>query len=77
MKAAWSEPLMTNFGAELAFAELNIPFERANVGDRYVMEKLNAFGWTLGGERFGTHCVQRKYHDRGRDYLGTAKCLLL
>src|SRR5690606_20711365 len=33
--------LMTNFGAELAFRELGIPFERAKVGDRYVMEILS------------------------------------
>ena len=32
--------LMTNFALEKRFAELGIPFERAKVGDRYVMEKL-------------------------------------
>uniref|UniRef100_UPI003D0C010D phosphoglucosamine mutase n=1 Tax=Gynuella sp. TaxID=2969146 RepID=UPI003D0C010D len=45
--------LMTNLGLEHALAELKIPFERANVGDRYVMEKLKANGWYLGGESSG------------------------
>ena len=45
--------LMTNFGAELAFSEQDIPFERAKVGDRYVMESLLRNGWQLGGEGSG------------------------
>lgn len=45
--------LMTNFGLELAFARLGIPFERAKVGDRYVMERLAANAWQLGGESSG------------------------
>ncbi|KZZ11542.1 hypothetical protein A3749_08680 [Oleiphilus sp. HI0078] len=45
--------LMTNFGAELALQKLNIPFVRANVGDRYVMEQLVKNGWELGGENSG------------------------
>lgn len=45
--------LMTNYGAELAFEELGIPFLRANVGDRYVMELLKQNNWQLGGEGSG------------------------
>ncbi len=45
--------LMTNFGAELALQRLDIPFIRANVGDRYVMEQLLANKWQLGGENSG------------------------
>ncbi len=45
--------LMTNFGAELAFKEMNIPFVRAKVGDRYVMEILTNNNWQLGGEGSG------------------------
>ncbi len=44
---------MTNFGAELAFKELGIPFVRAKVGDRYVMEQLKNREWILGGEGSG------------------------
>lgn len=45
--------LMTNFGAELAFQQLGVPFARANVGDRYVMEMLVKNNWKLGGEGSG------------------------
>lgn len=44
---------MTNYGTELAFKEAGIPFERARVGDRYVMEVLAKNGWLLGGEGSG------------------------
>lgn len=67
--------LMTNFGAELAFAELNIPFERANVGDRYVMEKLNAFGWTLGGEGSG-HIVCKENTTTGDGIISALQVLI-
>lgn len=45
--------LMTNFGLELAFAELGIPFRRANVGDRFVHRMLVESGGVLGGEASG------------------------
>ena len=45
--------LMTNYGAELALKELDIPFVRAKVGDRYVMELLVKHDWQLGGEGSG------------------------
>lgn len=45
--------LMSNFGLEQALAELGIPFQRAKVGDRYVMELLDKEGWLLGGESSG------------------------
>lgn len=45
--------LMTNMGMEVALKELDIPFERANVGDRYVMQKLIENNWALGGENSG------------------------
>ena len=45
--------LMTNLGLEHAFKKEGIPFERAKVGDRYVMEKLVELGWYLGGESSG------------------------
>ncbi len=44
---------MTNLGVEQAFRQLNIPFARAKVGDRYVLEMLKARGWQLGGEGSG------------------------
>ncbi|NBI43285.1 phosphoglucosamine mutase [[Haemophilus] felis] len=45
--------LMSNMRLELALKELAIPFERANVGDRYVLEKMQEKGWMLGGENSG------------------------
>ena len=45
--------LMTNLALELALENENIPFERAAVGDRYVLEKLQAKNWLLGGETSG------------------------
>lgn len=45
--------LMSNFGFELALKELGIPFERANVGDRYVIEAMKKNDWYLGGESSG------------------------
>lgn len=45
--------VMSNLGLEKALAELNIPFKRTPVGDRYVMEELLKSGWTLGGENSG------------------------
>lgn len=45
--------LMTNFALQKRFEELGIGFERAKVGDRYVMEKLLEKGWLYGGESSG------------------------
>ncbi|HRE31628.1 MAG TPA: phosphoglucosamine mutase, partial [Candidatus Berkiella sp.] len=44
---------MSNLGLENALAELNIPFIRTKVGDRYVMDALMQQGWCLGGEGSG------------------------
>ena len=45
--------LMTNLAMEHALAAQKIPFVRAKVGDRYVLEQLNKTGWRLGGENSG------------------------
>ncbi|WP_233116836.1 phosphoglucosamine mutase [Aggregatibacter actinomycetemcomitans] len=45
--------LMSNMSLELALKQLAIPFVRANVGDRYVLEKMQERGWGLGGENSG------------------------
>ncbi len=44
---------MSNLGLEVSLAQHEIPFERAKVGDRYVMERLMTEGWQLGGESSG------------------------
>ena len=45
--------VMSNFGLERALETCGIPFERAAVGDRYVLELMRARGWQLGGEASG------------------------
>lgn len=45
--------LMTNLAMEQALDRLGIPFARARVGDRYVMEQLLKHHWQLGGENSG------------------------
>jgi len=44
---------MSNLGLELALRDLDIPFQRTKVGDRYVVEALKENGWILGGEASG------------------------
>ena len=45
--------LMTNLGLEESLGERGIVFDRANVGDRQVLERLRSKGWLLGGESSG------------------------
>lgn len=52
--------LMSNLGLELALADLDIPFQRAKVGDRYIMQMLEESGSNLGGEGSGhIMCLDR------------------
>ncbi len=45
--------LMSNLGLEQAFEQMQIPFMRTQVGDKYVMDALQQTGWRLGGESSG------------------------
>ena len=45
--------LMTNKGLEIAFNDEGIELVRSDVGDKYVLQKLNELNWTLGGEQSG------------------------
>ncbi len=52
--------LMSNFGMEKALEERGIPFRRANVGDRYVLELMQKEGGIIGGESSGhIICLER------------------
>ena len=52
--------LMSNLGLEQAVRALGLGFERARVGDRYVLELLKSYGATIGGETSGhTLCLDR------------------
>jgi phosphoglucosamine mutase len=44
---------MSNLGLEHALQARGIPFARARVGDRYVLELMQEHGWLLGGESSG------------------------
>ncbi|OOF45694.1 phosphoglucosamine mutase [Rodentibacter trehalosifermentans] len=52
--------LMSNMSLEIALKMLGVPFVRANVGDRYVLEKMLENGWTLGGENSGHIIISDK-----------------
>lgn len=45
--------LMSNMALELALQQANVPFVRAKVGDRYVLQGLEENGWVTGGEPSG------------------------
>ena len=60
--------LMSNYGLEKFFKEKNIKFIRANVGDRYVKEKMQKYNFNLGGEQSG-HIILGKFATTGDGLL--------
>jgi len=66
--------LMTNLAVENAFKKLNIPFARASVGDRYVLELLQQKGWQLGGEGSG-HILCLDKHTTGDGIISALQVL--
>ncbi|OGO91833.1 MAG: phosphoglucosamine mutase [Coxiella sp. RIFCSPHIGHO2_12_FULL_44_14] len=56
--------VMSNLGLQQALEQCGIAFERAPVGDRHVLEKLQSKGWRLGGESSG-HIVDLNYTTTG------------
>ncbi|WP_207882723.1 phosphoglucosamine mutase [Pseudomonas sp. 30_B] len=67
--------LMSNLGLELALQDLNIPFVRAKVGDRYVMAELLARNWQLGGENSG-HVVCCQHTTTGDAVIAALQVLM-
>jgi phosphoglucosamine mutase len=66
--------LMTNFGLEKQLKSLGIPFERAQVGDRYVLEQLLNRGWLYGGESSG-HLLCLDSHTTGDGIVAALQVL--
>jgi len=66
--------LMTNLAIENHFKKLGIPFVRAKVGDRYVLELLQKKGWELGGEGSG-HIVCLDKHSTGDGIISALQVL--
>ena len=66
--------LMSNLGFEHAVSRLGVPFERAKVGDRYVLELLQQKGWKLGGENSG-HILCLDRHTTGDGIISALQVL--
>lgn len=66
--------LMTNLALEHALAGAEIPFARAKVGDRYVLELLARNGWQLGGENSG-HILALDRHSSGDGIIAALQVL--
>jgi phosphoglucosamine mutase len=66
--------LMSNLAFELALENLAIPFERAKVGDRYVLERMLIRGWRLGGENSG-HILCLDQHTTGDGIVAALQVL--
>ena len=60
--------LMSNYGLEKYFKKMKIKFYRANVGDRYVKEKMQKYNFNLGGEQSG-HIILGKFATTGDGLL--------
>lgn len=67
--------LMSNYGLELALLERGIPFARANVGDRYVMQEMEERNWVLGGESSG-HILCAQHHTTGDGIIAALQVIL-
>lgn len=67
--------LMSNFGFELALQQRSIPFVRAKVGDRYVIEMMQQNGWDLGGENSG-HIVCNHVTTTGDGIVSALQALM-
>ena len=66
--------LMSNMGLELALADMDVPFARSNVGDRYVMEMLKQKGWKLGAENSG-HVINLNHTSTGDGIIAALNVL--
>ena len=66
--------LMTNLALEHALKKIDIPFARAAVGDRYVVEMLHDKGWLYGGENSG-HILALDRHTTGDGVVAALQVL--
>ena len=66
--------LMTNLAVENALARMQVPFARAKVGDRYVLEMLADKGWLWGGESSG-HLLCLDKHTTGDGIVSALQVL--
>jgi phosphoglucosamine mutase len=74
MKGGVVGTLMTNLAFEHAMQGMGIPFARAKVGDRYVMELMQQNNWQLGGENSG-HIICLDRHSTGDGIISALQVL--
>ena len=66
--------LMSNYGLQNYFKKQKIKFVRANVGDRYVKDKMQKYNFNLGGEQSG-HIILGKFATTGDGLLVALEAL--
>jgi phosphoglucosamine mutase len=66
--------LMTNFAFEQLMTNMGIPFARAKVGDRYILEMLKERDWECGGENSG-HLLCLEKHTTGDGIISALQVL--
>lgn len=74
LKGGVAGTLMTNFGFEARLKAMGIAFDRAKVGDRYVLEMLIERGWECGGENSG-HIICLDKHTTGDGTISALQVL--
>ena len=68
--------VMSNYGMELALTEAGIKLLRTPVGDRYLLERMLAEGYNLGGEQSG-HLIFLDYNTTGDGLISALQVLKL
>ncbi|RMH05881.1 MAG: phosphoglucosamine mutase [Nitrospirae bacterium] len=68
--------VMSNFGLELAMKQAGIHLLRTPVGDRYILERMVAEGYNLGGEQSG-HLIFLDYNTTGDGVISAIQMLKL
>ena len=68
--------VMSNFGLELAMAKAGIKLVRTPVGDRYILERMTAEGYNLGGEQSG-HLIFLDHNTTGDGLISALQVLSL
>ncbi len=74
MKGGIVGTLMSNLALEHALSKLDVPFVRAKVGDRYVLELLQEKNWNWGAENSG-HIICRDKHTTGDGIISALQVL--
>ena len=67
---------MSNLALEQALKSMGVDFERADIGDRYVLQKLLKRQWRIGGEPSG-HIILRDLHCTGDGILAALRVLAI